>query len=204
MKRMSIVGMCIVAAMALVSLMAAGTASAAPELGQCVHLGKYTEPKEKKGKYEDPACLIFSHKEKKGKLEPQEKGNYEWRSGAPGPCEKLTKPKGNYEDSACTKLHEKFKKGVGTPDKKGMYEKNGNLVILPKWDTKMLRRTRHFCGRAHASRYVERWIAALALNVASDTVLDPGQKSVQPLLASQFISDEEDEATAMELAARYR
>ena len=34
-----------------------------------------------------------------------------------------------------------------------LYERNGNLVILPKWDEKMLRRTRHFCGRAHASRY---------------------------------------------------
>jgi len=40
-----------------------------------------------------------------------------------------------------------------------LYERNGNLVILPKWDDKMVRRTRHFCGRAHASRYVERWIA---------------------------------------------
>src|SRR6266568_5632645 len=41
-----------------------------------------------------------------------------------------------------------------------LYERNGNLVILPKWDEKMIRRTRHFCGRAHASRYVERWIAS--------------------------------------------
>src|SRR4030088_660844 len=45
-----------------------------------------------------------------------------------------------------------------------LYERNGNLVILPKWDEKKMRRTRHFCGRAHASRYVERWIASLALN----------------------------------------
>lgn len=81
-----------------------------------------------------------------------------------------------------------------------LYEKNGNLVILPKWEAKMLRRTRHFCGRAHASRYVERWIAGLALNAVSDAVPDPGpQKSTQ-----HFISDEEDEATALELAARYR
>ena len=79
-------------------------------------------------------------------------------------------------------------------------ERNGNLVILPKWDAKMLRRTRHFCGRAHASRYVERWIAGLALNVVSDPAPDPGlQKSTQLI-----ISDEEDETTALELAARYR
>ena len=68
----------------------------------------------------------------------------------------------------------------------------------------MLRRTRHFCGRAHASRFVERWIAGLAFSAAPDPVLDQGQKSSLPQLASQFISDEEDEATAMELAAKYR
>ncbi len=86
-----------------------------------------------------------------------------------------------------------------------LYEKNGNLVILPKWDAKMMRRTRHFCGRAHASRYVERWIAGLALNAAPDAVLDPAlQKSTTPQFPQQIISDEEDEATALELAARYR
>jgi hypothetical protein len=86
-----------------------------------------------------------------------------------------------------------------------LYEKNGNLVILPKWDTRMLRRTRHFCGRAHASRYVERWIAGLALNAVSDAVIESGPlKTTQPLSATQFISDEEDEANALELAVRYR
>jgi hypothetical protein len=85
-----------------------------------------------------------------------------------------------------------------------LYERNGNLVILPKWDTKMMRRTRHFCGRAHASRYVERWIAGLALNAAPDAVLEPGLKSATPQSAPQIISDEEDEAIALELAARYR
>ena len=86
-----------------------------------------------------------------------------------------------------------------------LYERNGNLVILPKWDPKMMRRTRHFCGRAHASRFVERWIAGLAFNTTPDPVLEQGlQKSSLPQLASQFISDEEDEATALELAARYR
>jgi hypothetical protein len=86
-----------------------------------------------------------------------------------------------------------------------LYERNGNLVILPRWDAKMMRRTRHFCGRAHASRYVERWIAGLALNPASDSVFEPGlQKISQPQFASQLISDEEDEAIALELAAKYR
>ncbi len=80
-----------------------------------------------------------------------------------------------------------------------LYERNGTLVILPKWDAKMLRRTRHFCGRAHASRYVERWIAGVTLNVVSDAVLDTAPQKPQ-----QIISDEEDEATALELAVRYR
>ena len=86
-----------------------------------------------------------------------------------------------------------------------LYERNGNLVILPKWDTKMMRRTRHFCGRAHASRYVERWIAGLALNAMPDAALEPApQKSAPSQFAPQIISDEEDEAIALELAAKYR
>jgi hypothetical protein len=86
-----------------------------------------------------------------------------------------------------------------------LYERNGNLVILPRWDTKMMRRTRHFCGRAHASRYVERWIAGLALNATPDAALDPApQKSAPIPFAPQIISDEEDEAIALELAAKYR
>lgn len=81
-----------------------------------------------------------------------------------------------------------------------LYEKNGNLVILPNWDPKMMRRTRHFCGRAHASRYVERWIAGIALNATTEPVLAALGKSAQPESAAQFISDEEDEANALELA----
>jgi hypothetical protein len=85
-----------------------------------------------------------------------------------------------------------------------LYERNGNLVILPKWDVKMMRRTRHFCGRAHASRYVERWIAGLALNAAPNPAFELGlQNSSQPQLASQIVSHEEDEANALELAAKY-
>src|SRR5580700_9699855 len=69
-----------------------------------------------------------------------------------------------------------------------LYERNGNLVILPKWDVKMMRRTRHFCGRAHASRYVERWIAGLALNAAPNPAFEPGlQNSSQPQPASQIV-----------------
>jgi hypothetical protein len=83
-----------------------------------------------------------------------------------------------------------------------MYERNGNLVILPKWDEKMIRRTRHFCGRAHASRYVERWIAS---PIAVAAVLD-GTAGFEPQKAghsqelAQSVLDAEDEA---ELVAKY-
>jgi hypothetical protein len=83
-------------------------------------------------------------------------------------------------------------------------ERNGNLIILPKWDDKMIRRTRHFCGRAHASRYVERWIASLAMAAMSDGIgiVEP-QKGPQLQAIGQGFLDAEDEAMAMELAARY-
>jgi hypothetical protein len=85
-----------------------------------------------------------------------------------------------------------------------LYERNGNLVILPKWDEKMIRRTRHFCGRAHASRYVERWIASPTLAIAPE--ISGGlesQKSGHLLTLPQSLLDAEDETIAAELAARY-
>ena len=88
-----------------------------------------------------------------------------------------------------------------------LYERNGNLVILPKWDEKMVRRTRHFCGRAHASRYVERWIATPATSTmgampegASGPEL---QKAAHSLGLPQSLLDGEDEAMAAELVAKY-
>jgi hypothetical protein len=85
-----------------------------------------------------------------------------------------------------------------------VYERSGNLVILPKWQEKMIRRTRHFCGRAHASRYVERWIANVAMAALSDSGGEPEpQKAVMALELSQSFLEAEDEAIAAELAARY-
>jgi hypothetical protein len=86
-----------------------------------------------------------------------------------------------------------------------LYERNGTLVVLPKWDEKMIRRTRHFCGRAHASRYVERWIASPAAAVTSLGVgeLEP-EKGTQSQTQAQVFSYLEDEAMADELVARYR
>jgi hypothetical protein len=85
-----------------------------------------------------------------------------------------------------------------------LYEKNGNLVILPKWDPKMIRRTRHFCGRAHASRYVERWIASPTMTINPDPPIgSEPQKEAHLVSLPQHILDAEDEAFAAELAARY-
>ncbi len=81
-----------------------------------------------------------------------------------------------------------------------LYERNGNLVILPKWDEKMIRRTRHFCGRAHASRYVERWIAGLAMAAMSDGIAGFEPHKIAP---AQSFLDAEDESMAAELIARY-
>lgn len=85
-----------------------------------------------------------------------------------------------------------------------LYERNGNLVILPKWDDKMVRRTRHFCGRAHASRYVERWIAGLAMVALSDGIVEAEPpRSAKSLGLPQSFLDAGDEAMAAELAAKY-
>jgi hypothetical protein len=85
-----------------------------------------------------------------------------------------------------------------------LYERNGNLVILPTWDEKMVRRTRHFCGRAHASRYVERWIASPTMGTIPEGASggEP-QKAAQSLGLPQILLDAEDEAMAAELVAKY-
>ena len=87
-----------------------------------------------------------------------------------------------------------------------LYERNGNLVILPKWNEKMIRRTRHFCGRAHASRWVERWIASPGTAVAAMPDGAAGfepQKAAHSLGLAQSLLDAEDEAMAAELVAKY-
>ena len=32
------------------------------------------------------------------------------------------------------------------------------LVIVPAWKDERMHETLHFCGRAHAGRYIERWL----------------------------------------------
>jgi hypothetical protein len=51
-------------------------------------------------------------------------------------------------------------------------ERKGSLTVLPAWDEKQVRRSRHFCGRAHASRYVERWIANPGMALVPDVAME--------------------------------
>ena len=86
-----------------------------------------------------------------------------------------------------------------------LYERNGNLVILSKWDEKMIRRTRHFCGRAHVSRYVERWIASPSAAVGAvldDTAGFEPQKAGHSVGLAQSVLDAEDGAMAAKLVAK--
>jgi hypothetical protein len=83
-----------------------------------------------------------------------------------------------------------------------LYERNGNLVILRKWDEKKIRRTRHFCGRAHVSRYVERWISSPSAGVDGAAGSEP-QKPGHSLALAQSVLDPEDRAMAAKLVAKY-
>ncbi|MCU1320523.1 MAG: hypothetical protein JWM43_172 [Acidobacteriaceae bacterium] len=69
-----------------------------------------------------------------------------------------------------------------------VYERKGSLVVLPKWDDKMLRRTRHFCGRAHASRYVERWISTPGTAALPDAASEPVSETANETVAHGQLS----------------
>jgi len=112
MKRIRLIGLCLVVAVAVVAV--AATSASAAEYGQCRELNKNTTPKVKHGKYEDSNCQKLYMK--KGKVE--EKGNFEWYGGPPANCIPLKK--GNYTESKCEKEAEKKGKPV---EHKGTYER---------------------------------------------------------------------------------
>jgi len=96
MKRIQIVGLCLVAVFAL-SALATSSASAA-EYGQCRELSKNTTPKTKKGKYIDAGCKTTG-----------KKGKYEWYPGPAANC--IAMKKGEYTDAGCSVKSAKAKKG---------------------------------------------------------------------------------------------
>jgi hypothetical protein len=104
MKCIRLVGLCVVAVLAL-SAMTAVAASAAPDYGQCKALTKNTTPKAKHGKFSDGTCSkLFEKKEK-----VVAKGSFEWYPGPPANCYPLKK--GEYTDAGCTSKSLKAHKG---------------------------------------------------------------------------------------------
>jgi hypothetical protein len=69
-------------------------------------------------------------------------------------------------------------------------ERKESLTVLPVWDEKKVRRTRHFCGRAHASRFVERWIANPGMALVPDVATQAESNRVTSF--GQSNSDTED------------
>jgi hypothetical protein len=99
MKRINIVGLCLVTAIALTALTAASASAA--EYGQCRLLTKNTTPKIKHGKYTDTNCQVLNLKTK---------GDYEWYPGPPANC--IALKKGEYTDSACATKSAKPHRGA--------------------------------------------------------------------------------------------
>ncbi len=102
MKRINIMGLCLVAVFAMSAVLAASASAATPEYKWCVA--------QKKGNYTESGCLTVA--EKKGK--PDHKGGYEAKTV--GAC--VAQKKGNFTESACETVAEK----KGKPDHKGGYE----------------------------------------------------------------------------------
>jgi hypothetical protein len=90
MKSIRMLGLVLASALVLGVLVAAGTAQATPEFGQCV--------KVKKGAYTNAGCTTTG-----------KKGKYNWIGGPSPTCEK--KKKGEYTNSTCTEKSSKPKKG---------------------------------------------------------------------------------------------
>jgi len=102
MKRIKIVGLCLIVVGAFAAIAGASSAVAAPEWGVCVSATKAV--------YSNSSCTEVALK--KGK--PSHKGDYEWH----GADECFAMKKGYYKNSGCTEVAEK----KGKPDHKGAYE----------------------------------------------------------------------------------
>ena len=76
-------------------------------------------------------------------------------------------------------------------------EHKETLTVLPVWDEKKVRRARHFCGRAHASRFVERWIANPGMALVPDVATEAESNRVASYLRSEETRSEEREVEQM-------
>jgi hypothetical protein len=91
MKRIHIVGLCLVAVFAISAM--ASSAAFAGEYGQCLKISPVTGKALKNTKYKDENCTI-----KESVSDPD--GKYEWYPGAPAKCQGAKN--GHYTDNACT------------------------------------------------------------------------------------------------------
>jgi len=91
MKRIHVLGLCLVAAFAISAM--ASSAAFAGEYGQCLKISPVTGKALKNTKYKDENCTI-----KESVTDPD--GKYEWFPGAPKSCQGAKN--GHYTDSACT------------------------------------------------------------------------------------------------------
>jgi hypothetical protein len=76
-------------------------------------------------------------------------------------------------------------------------EHKETLTVLPAWDEKKVRRARHFCGRAHASRFVERWIANPGMALIPDVAAEAESNRVTSFGRSEEEAPEEKKIEQM-------
>jgi hypothetical protein len=120
MRRIRIVGLCLVASFAFGALVASAAQAAEPEWGRCVA--------QKKGEYTEGNCKTKSAKAHKGK--------FEWKAGAPTGCE--PKKKGEYTNETCTTKSSK--------PHKGKFEKTGGPHFTGKGGKGILITTLRTCS----------------------------------------------------------
>jgi hypothetical protein len=111
MRRIRIVGLCLIAVFAVVAVAATSASAAEPEWGHCVA--------HKKGEYTEGNCKTKSAKAHKGK--------FEWLSGAVG-C--YAQKKGEYTNSSCTTKSAKAHKGKYEKTGGGKFTAAGGAGVL--------------------------------------------------------------------------
>ncbi len=105
MRHIKIMGLCLVAVLALVAVAASSASAAEPEWAGC--------GPQKHGNFTEEKCATVA--EKHGV--PDHKGHYEFKSGQAATC--LAQKHGNYTEEKCETVATKH----GVPDHKGHYEK---------------------------------------------------------------------------------
>lgn len=152
MRRLKILGLCLVAVFALGALAATVAQAEGPEWGRCLHVEPEKGKEVKKGNYEDPNCQKVAMTTKKGVEVPSHKGAYEWYGGAKQYCGKQKKAEFKYKDKACSVVAEK----KGVPDNKGKYEWGPGAKFTAVGGAGVLNATFDLCRIAGSSQSLPR------------------------------------------------